>query len=154
MLFFSVRWCHSPLVSWRSSGGVTPLHRKQQPVTSHGTILTTSRWRRSGCPRTHLAGKVFLWISPFRSRISSRSQRRLARGCCRLVCVELCVCLTLHGVSDVAGGAQGPVSTLLGQLGQKHTAQLIGGVVTLRDRMRINRDQIETFEDKTSQMRS
>lgn len=42
-------------------------------------------------------------------------------------------CLTFHGVSDVAGGAQGPVSALLGQLGQEHTAQLIAGVVSLKN---------------------
>lgn len=87
-----------------------------------------------------------------RTRISSRSQRRLARGCCRAVCVELYVCLTFHGISDVAGGTQGPVSTLLGHLGQKHTAQLIGGVVTLEDTMRLNREQTETFADKKAQI--
>ncbi len=41
-------------------------------------------------------------------------------------------CLTFHGVSDVAGGTQGPVSALRGQLGQQHTAQLIGGGVSLK----------------------
>lgn len=51
-----------------------------------------------------------------------------------MLCFCQAPCLTFHGVSDVAGGAQGPVSAHLGQLRQQHTAQLIGGVVSLKNK--------------------
>ncbi len=61
------------------------------------------------------------------------------RDCGWFCCVVFCQapCLTFHGVSDVAGGTQGPVSALRGQLGQQHTAQLIGGGVSLKKQQQL-----------------